>query len=84
MIRVSWDLVILWLCVVYTHPSNVLGWLEYLWILGYSDIGRLCGVPTYCWILGYSDREGLCGVSLVPRPSNWGEKVWYTLFAHAH
>ena len=54
MIRVSWDPVILWLL------SNVLGWSEYLWIMEYSDIGGLCGVPTHCWIPGYSDREGLC------------------------
>ena len=48
MIRVSWDPVILCLCVVYTHSRNVLGWLEYLWILGYSDIG---GVVWSAYVL---------------------------------
>ena len=44
--------------MVYAHPGTIPGWSEYLWILGYSGKGVVCGVcPS-------RDDPGMVRVSL--------------------
>ena len=43
---------------MYTHPGNLLGWSEYVWIPGYSDkrggLECMC-IPVLSQVPGFSD-----------------------------